>query len=197
MKNTTIGGGSAEGPVTSTLYRHEYQDSWLDIDHFPENYLEFKDSVAEDKHQKMGNIEDKSGSNDAKGDHAEDEFQEVDCDGNGAGDRPGNEDEVEYGGDDVTVDVVMDGMEVDNVDGSQTKDRHSYGVGGNGEGWCNPRVSFALELTLQFRRAEPVGRRSSALLSLRSPQGSGQTSPQPTSNYSREHHLGGYSDCRR
>ena len=153
IKNTTIGGGSAEGPVTSPLNLHEYRDSWLDIDHFPESYLEFEDSVAEDKHQKIGNIEDESGSNNAKGGQAEDGSQEIEHNGNGAGDRPGNEDEVEYGGDDVIVDPVIDGIEMDNRDGPQIKDGHSLGVGGNGEGWCHPRASFALELTLQFQES--------------------------------------------
>ncbi|KAL9628519.1 MAG: hypothetical protein Q9164_007241, partial [Protoblastenia rupestris] len=85
----------------------------------------------------MGNIEDESGSNDAKGSQAEDGSQEMEHNGNGAGDRPGNEDEVEYGGDDVIVDPVMDGIGMDNGDGPQIKDGHSLGVGGNGEGVQN------------------------------------------------------------
>ena len=50
--------------------------------------------------------------------------------------RPRDEDGLEHGEDDVIVDPVMDGIEVDNGSGPQTKDGHSLGVCGNSEGWC-------------------------------------------------------------
>lgn len=66
---------------------------------------------------------------------------------------PGDEDGVEHGGDEVIVDSEMDGIKVDSGARLQTKDCHRAEAGGHGEGWCCPRASFVLKLTLQFQES--------------------------------------------
>lgn len=134
MENTVNGGEDAGWPVTAALNVQEHQNSsWLDIDHFPDSHPGFEDRAAEDKCQKMGNIEDKSGSDGAKDGEAEDRSQEVDHHVNGAEDGPGDEDGVEYGRDDITTDPEMDGIGLDG-DGSDRKDDRRVGLGGDAEG---------------------------------------------------------------
>lgn len=157
IKSTITNSKDTGGFVAAALNAHEQRDSsWLDIDHFLNSDLEVEDRAAEGKYQEMGNIADKSGSNGAKDSQAQDGSQEVDHNDNGAGDRPGDEDGVEHGEDDVIMDPVMDGIEVNNGNGPQIKDGHSLGVCGNGEGWCHPHASLVSELTLQFQESRTL-----------------------------------------
>ena len=152
MENIMIGGGSAGGPVAATLNLYEHRSSgWLDIDQFSDSDLGLEDRAAEDRRQKMGNIEDKTGSSGAEDGQAGGRSQEVDHSGNGAGDGPRDEDRVEHGGEATFADPEMDSI-VDG-DGPHSKGDHRAGVGGDAEGWYYPRVSFVSELTLQFQES--------------------------------------------
>ncbi|KAL8959486.1 MAG: hypothetical protein Q9193_003661, partial [Seirophora villosa] len=138
MKHTVVGGEGTGGPIASVLNLQEHQDSsWLNIDHFPNSGLVFEDNKAEDRCQKMGNIEDKSGSDGTKDSEAEDGSQEMDHNMNGAEDEPADEDGVEYGGQDIITDPEINSIEVDG-DGSRSKDGHGAGVGGGTGGEQNP-----------------------------------------------------------
>ena len=96
MEQTVIGGEGIGGPIASALNLQEHQDSsWLNINHFPDSGLVIEDNIAEDKCQKIRNIEDKSGSDGTKDGEAEDGSQEMDHNMNGAEDGPGDEDGVE------------------------------------------------------------------------------------------------------
>ena len=147
---TEIGGEDTGGPVAAALNLEEQQDSlWLDINHFPKSNLGVEDGAAEDKYQKIKNIEDNSGSHNAKDGQAEDRSREMDHHANMAEDGPRDEDEVGHGGEDAIPDPEMDGIEVYS-DGSHSKDSHVAGVGGDVEGLHYLHASFISELTLQF-----------------------------------------------
>ena len=154
IKYTVLGGEDGGGPVAAALNLQEHQDSsWPDIDQIFDSGLVFEDHAAEDRCQKMGDIEDKLGSDGTKDDgETEDGSQEMDHNVNGAGDEPGDEDGVEYGGEAPIVDPGMDGIEVDGG-GPHSKGDHRAKVGGDAEGWCYPYVSFVSELTLQFQES--------------------------------------------
>lgn len=157
MENTMIGDGGAEGPAAAALNPHEHRGNrWLDFDHFPNGELEAdhssdkagvtegqgtEDNGAEDKCQKTGYIEDKTGPGGAKDCQVEDGSQEVDYKVKGAEDEPGDEDGVDHRGDDVIVDQEMDAIEVD-CDRSPSKDGHSVGICGGAEGWWFLRAFF-------------------------------------------------------
>ena len=146
IESITIGGGSAGGPVAAALHKHR-NSGWLDIDQFSGSDLGLEDSAAEDRCQKMGNIEDKTGSSGAEDGQAGGRSQEVDHSGNGPGDGPGDEDGVEHSEDATIADPGMDGIEMDG-DGPHNKGGHRAEVSGDAEGWCYPHVSFVSELTL-------------------------------------------------
>ena len=149
MEHTVIGGEGTGGPIASALNLQVHQDSsWLNIDYFPGSGLVFEDNIAKDKCQKMGNIEDKSRSDGTKDDEPGDGSQKMDHNMNGVEDGPGDEDGVEYGGEDIITDPEMNGIEVDG-DGSRNKGGHGAGVGGGTEGWYYSRAFFVIELTLQ------------------------------------------------
>ncbi|KAI4135949.1 MAG: hypothetical protein LQ347_000235 [Umbilicaria vellea] len=135
--NTVIGGEGAGGPVAAALILQEHQDiSWLNIDHFLDSHLGFEDSAAEDKYQKMGNIEDKSESHGVKDGQAEDGSQEMDHIVNRAEDGHVGEGEIEHDEEGIITDPEMDGIEVDGC-GSHSKGGHRAGVGGGAEGEQN------------------------------------------------------------
>ena len=159
MKNTVIGGEDEGGPVTVALYLQECQDnSWLDINQFPDGHPEFEDRVAEDKYQKIGDIEDKLEYDGATDGQAEGSSQEIDHNTIVAEDGPGDEDGLEHGGENAIADPEPNGIEVYG-DRSHSRGGHKAGVGGNAEGWCYPRASFVSELTLQFQDSRTPGKR--------------------------------------
>ncbi|KAG8529796.1 uncharacterized protein KY384_005277 [Bacidia gigantensis] len=130
IKKTVTGGRGAEGPVTVALNLQEHQDSsWLDVDQFPDTDLRFEDRAAEDKCQKLGDLEDNLRSDSAKDGQAEDGSREMDHHAN----RAEDEDGVEHGREDAITDPEMDGIEVYS-DGSQSKGGHRAGVSGDVEG---------------------------------------------------------------
>lgn len=148
-----IGGEGAGGPVAAALILQEHQDiSWLNIDHFLDSHLGFEDSAAEDKYQKMGNIEDKSESHGVKDGQAEDGSQEMDHIVNRAEDGHVGEGEIEHDEEGIITDPEMDGIEVDGC-GSHSKGGHRAGVGGGAEGWYYSHAFFVSELTLQFQES--------------------------------------------
>ena len=74
MEQTVIGGEGMGGSIASALNLQEHQDSsWLNIHRSPDSGLAIEDNIAEDKCQKIRNIEDKSGSDGTKDGEAEDE----------------------------------------------------------------------------------------------------------------------------
>ena len=151
MKCTVIGGEGTGEPVASALNLQEYQDSsWLDIDQFSDSGLLFEDHKAEDKCQKMGDTEDKSGSDGTEDGKAEDGLQEMGHNLDWDEDGPRDGDREEHGGEATIADPEMDGIEGDG-DGLHGKGGHRAGVGGDAEGWCYPHVSFVSELTLQLQ----------------------------------------------
>lgn len=130
MKNDVTRSEDAGGPVAAVLNHRD--SSWLDIDRFPDNHLGFEDSAAEEKFQKLGEIEDKSGPDGATDGQAKYGPQEMgyDVDGDGGhGDGGG----VGHGRDDVTADPEMGGIEVDG-NGSYSMDGHSARASGDGDG---------------------------------------------------------------
>lgn len=79
---------------------------------------------------------------------------------NRAKDGPRDEDGIAHGGEDVIADPEMDSIEVDDSDGSHSKDCCRAGVGGDAERWWHLRAFFVSEMTRNSRRAEPVRRPS-------------------------------------
>jgi len=126
-KNTVIDRGDAGEPAPNS---QEHQDSsWLNIDQFSDNHPGFDDRAAEDRCQKMGDIEDPSGSDG----QAEDEYQDMDYYVKWAEDGHGDEDEVAHSKEDVVADSETNGIEVDG-DGSHSDYSHGAKVGGGGDG---------------------------------------------------------------
>ncbi|KAL8702672.1 MAG: hypothetical protein Q9201_004158 [Fulgogasparrea decipioides] len=79
MENTIVsGGGSGRIDVVASDLQEHQDSSWLDIDYFSKNHLEFEGNANVDQCQKMGDIEDKSESNDAQDGQAEDGSRETD-----------------------------------------------------------------------------------------------------------------------
>ena len=143
MENTMIGGEDSGGLVAAALNLQEHQDSsWLNIDHFPDSDLGFENNAPEDKCQRMGNVEDKLGSDGAK------DGQEMDYNIDRVEDGPGDDNGVAHSGKDIIADSEMDGIEVDDGGRSYSEDGHKAGVGGNVEGRWHLRSSFVSGLTL-------------------------------------------------
>ena len=132
IENTIFGGESTGEPATAILSLNKYRNSkWLEIDRFSDGDPGLGGSVTEDRCHYMGNIEDKADSSGAEDGQAEDRSKEVDHDSN----RAGDEDGVEYGRDDIIVDLERNGIEVD-WDESHNKHGHRAGSGDDGEGRC-------------------------------------------------------------
>lgn len=132
-RKTVLGGEGAGGDVAPTL--NLQNSSWLNIDPFPDNSLGFEDSAAEDKYQKIGNIEDKSESHGAKDGQTIGGSQEMDYNVHGAGDGHRSRDGLEHSREDIIADPDVDGVELDG-DRSYSKGGHRAGAGGGAEGWC-------------------------------------------------------------
>ena len=131
-KNTVIGGEDEGGLVAAALNLRDHQDGWLDIDHLPDSVLEFEDTIAEDKCQTTGNIEDNLASNGVKDGQAKDGSQKIEHHISVAVDGPGDECEVGHDMEDAIADSVTDDIEVDGK-GSHGKEGYTAGLGGDDE----------------------------------------------------------------